>query len=116
MTLREKLDKLKLSEIYKLKYDGKVVGLRVKVYNVSSDNYDYYDFSLSIIENESIKKFINSIESGLNSINLVQSGDLLITKEELNGSISVMEFKSEREAVSVLNAVVYVYECRKVGA
>lgn len=113
MILREKLNKIKASEIYKLEYNGSPIGLRIKIYNVDLDQYNYYDFALSVVKHESIKKKINELQSEMTTLQMVDCEGGYATTEELSGVVTVKEFKSEEQIVEVLKQIVYVYECRK---
>ena len=52
MTLTEKLNYVKQSELYKLAYNGKVLGLRVKIFNSETEKFNYYDFELDLIKSK----------------------------------------------------------------
>ena len=111
MTLREKLENINKSEIIKLMYDGKVLGLRVKVFNVNTDVFEYYDFTLNTISgNQSVKNFINSLQNNMNSVDLIEHNGILASNEEINGSIIVKEFKTEHDAIRVLSQVKTILE------
>ena len=109
MTLREILDNVKQSEIYKLKADGKIVGLRVKYFNVNVCKFEYYDFELDIITNQGVKNFVNSINSSMHSIDLIHYNGLLASKEEIDGSIAVGNFETEDDVIKVLQPFIRIY-------
>ena len=113
MTLREKLNKLKSSEIYKLEYNGSPIGLRIKIYNVDVNQYDYYDFALSIVRHDSLKNKINALQSRMSVLQMVDCDDGYATQDELSGLVKIEEFKSEEQIVKILEQLVYVYECGK---
>lgn len=111
MTLREKLDNIKQAEIFKLIFEGKVVGLRVKSYNVNFDTFEYYDFTLKTISgNQAVKDFVNGLQSRMSCVELIEHGDIFASREEIDGSITVKEFKTEREALHVLGQVKQILE------
>lgn len=113
MTLREKLDKIKESEIFKLVYNGKVLGLRVKSFNVVTDKFDYYDFELSIITNQNVINFIRSIKD-MKSVELIRTGNgLLISESEQKQGVVVGEFEDESDAIRVLQPFIRIYEYKK---
>lgn len=113
MTLREKLDKIKESEIFKLVYNGKVLGLRVKSFNVVTDKFDYYDFELSIITNQNVINFIRSIKD-MKSVELIRTGNgLLISESEQKQGVVVGEFEDESDAIRVLQQFIRIYEYKK---
>lgn len=105
------LNNIKSCGIYKLRYNKKIIGLRVKCYNLASGNFDYYDFELETIsENRGIKDFINSIHSSLDVIDLISYNNVLASEDEINGFISVKEFKDTESAINVLSSVKCLYE------
>lgn len=114
MTLREMLNNIKQSEICKLKADGKILGLRVKYFNVNTCMFEYYDFELEIITNQSVKNFINSINNSMQSIELIHHNGLLVSKEEIEGSITVGNFDTEADAIKVLHPFIRIYRYKGV--
>ena len=57
-----------------------------------------------------MKDFINSIHSSLDCIDLVDYNDVLASKEEIEGLITVQEFKDTASALKILNSVRCLYE------
>lgn len=115
MTLREMLDQIKKSEIYKLKVDNTIIGLRVKSFNVNTCQFEYYDFELDIIHNQGVQNFINSIHNSLNTIDLIRHNGLLVSQEELNGQIKVGNFNNEADAIRVLHPFIKIYRYKNNG-
>ena len=117
MTLNEKLDNLKKSEIVKLMYDNVVYGLRVVYFNVVTDQFEYYDFSLKHVTDKSVQDFVNARASKLSVKQLKLVDSLLITQEELDGKIVVREFKDEEDVLRVLRPLMelYIYKESKEG-
>lgn len=113
MTLKEILNNVKQSEICKLKADGKILGLRVKYFNVNTCMFEYYDFELEIITNQGVKNFINSINSSMQSIELIHHNGLLASKEEIEGSITVGNFDTEADAIKVLHPFIRIYKYKE---
>lgn len=105
--LRDKIENLRKSEIVKLVYQGTVYGLRVIIYNVNTDVFEYYDFSPKTVKNESFQQFVTM--HTFREIPLYLKGSLLITQEELEGKITVREFKDEDEVAKVLNRMMKLY-------
>lgn len=111
MTLRQKLDNILTAEIYKLTFNTKVVGLRVKLFNLSTGEFEYYDFTLQTVSgNQHMRDFVNSIQKGLSCIELQECNGVFASQEEISGVIIVREFKDEVNAVSVLSQVEKVYK------
>lgn len=109
LTLNEKVAKTKESEIYKLVFENSVLGLRVKCFNVNTDKFEYYDFSLDIIKNKEIIDFLNGIK-GMKSIALIRKDGLLLSGAELNNNLVIQEFEDTGVAEQVLNKVRIVYD------
>ena len=116
MTLVEKLAKIKESELFKLMFDGKVLGLRVKFFDVNADKFLYYDFELDIVrQNKGVVAFVRSI-GNMRSIQLQRNGNgLLVSEDELNNGIIVQEFESEADAVKVLEPLRAIYKAKAVA-
>lgn len=105
------LDNVKSCAIYKLRYNNKIVGLRVKHYDIIGNKFDYYDFELGTVgSNKDMKDFINSIHSSLESIDLIDYNNVLASKKEIAGLVSVQEFKDTNSALKVLSSVRCLYE------
>ena len=118
MTLKEILNNVKQSEICKLKAYGRILGLRVKCFNVNTCMFEYYDFELEIITNQDVKNFVNSINSSMKSIELIPvvgSTGLLMSKEEIEGSITVGNFDTEADAIKVLHPFIRIYKYKGVA-
>lgn len=109
LTLNEKVAKTKESEIYKLVFENSVLGLRVKCFNVNTDKFEYYDFSLDIIKNKELMDFLNGIK-GMKSIALIRKDGLLLSGAELNNNLVIQEFEDTGVAEQVLNKVRIVYD------
>ena len=91
MTLTEKAQSLRQSEITRLAYQGETVGLRAKY-----------------IKDSAIRKFLSSHSFATEE--LVEHDGLLMTPDEISGVKTVMEFKDEESAVRVLTPIIKVYE------
>lgn len=113
MTLAEKLGMLKESELFKLVFEGRVLGLRVKIYNVNSDKFEYYDFEAELLHDKQMIRFVNSVQKTLGTIALRRDGNgSLVSDEELKGGIKIAEFENEADAVRVLSQLQKIYEAK----
>lgn len=108
MTLTEKAQSLRQSEITRLAYQGETVGLRAKYFNLHTDVFEYYDFNIKYIKDSAIRKFLSSRSFATEE--LVEHDGLLMTPDEISGVKTVMEFKDEESAVRVLTPIIKVYE------
>lgn len=117
MRIREVLDKLAQSKICKLVYNGDVVGLRVRLYDVEKDEFRNFDFEKEYIsEDKETMKLLKSVYSGLESIQLFQKGDLLVSDEELRDNYLIGEIDSVRVAVGITRKAITTYLYLKEGA
>lgn len=110
MSILDKLGKLEESTIYKLQYNGKIVGFRVKYYRIEIDSFEYYDFEISYVKSTSLRDYLNKHSKEFETLSLVEHNGLACTKDEIDGAISVKEFKDESNSEKVLNAVISVME------
>lgn len=111
MTLAEKLNLIKQSELYKLSYNGKVLGLRVKIFNSETEKFNYYDFELDLIKSKELVDFVKGLH-GMKSIALKKQNDLLLSGAELNNNIVIQEFKDSGVAEDVLFKLKLIYESK----
>lgn len=108
MSILAELKKIEDSEIYKLKYDNRVVGLRVKHYSSDIKEYNYYDFEISYVKRQDLREFLNKYSKSFKTLKLVEYNGLVCTQDEISGAITVKEFKDEESASVILDAVVKI--------
>lgn len=111
MTLVEKLNLIKQSELYKLSYNGKVLGLRVKIFNSETEKFNYYDFELDLIKSKELVDFVKGLH-GMKSIALKKQNDLLLSGAELNNNVVIQEFKDSGVAEDVLFKLKLIYDSK----
>lgn len=111
MTLAEKLNLIKQSELYKLSYNGKVLGLRVKIFNSETEKFNYYDFELDLIKSKDLIEFVKSLH-GMKSIALKMQNDLLLSGAEINNNVVIQEFKDPGVAEDVLFKLKLIYDSK----
>lgn len=105
MTLSEKIQHIRQSEISKLVFDGKVLGLRIKIFNAETESFEYGDFELETITDNRLIGFVKGIR-GMNSIELHRKDGLLVSDiEETNGV--VVDNITDPEAVLSTMEVIY---------
>ena len=114
MTLAEKVAKIKESELYKLVFEGKVLGLRVKFFDANADAFVYYDFELDTVrDNKGVVHFVNSIKESMASVKLHRNGSgLLVSDDEEKLGIIIQEFENEADAVRVLEPLSKIYSAK----
>lgn len=111
MTLAEKLSLIKQSELYKLAYNGKVLGLRVKIFNSETEKFNYYDFELDLIKSKELVDFVKGLH-GMKSIALKKQNDLLLSGAEINNNVVIQEFKDSGVAEDVLFKLKLIYDSK----
>ena len=111
MTLAEKLNLIKQSELYKLAYNGKVLGLRVKIFNSETEKFNYYDFELDLIRSKELVDFVKGLH-GMKSIALKKQNDLLLSGAEINNNVVIQEFKDSGVAEDVLFKLKLIYDSK----
>lgn len=111
MTLAEKLNMIKQSELYKLSYNGKVLGLRVKIFNSETEKFNYYDFELDLIKSKELVDFVKGLH-GMKSIALKKQNDLLLSGAEINNNVVIQEFKDSGVAEDVLFKLKLIYDSK----
>lgn len=111
MTLAEKLNLIKQSELYKLAYNGKVLGLRVKIFNSETEKFNYYDFELDLIKSKELVDFVKDLH-GMKSIALKKQNDLLLSGAEINNNVVIQEFKDSGVAEDVLFKLKLIYDSK----
>lgn len=107
MTLKERVENIKNSNIYVLKYQGETVGYRVSVFEPNEEVFRHYDFGVDLLEDFDVvaHKRLKGYEPNMPVINCVAQGTTCISEAELRGEITVKEFKDEANAVAVLTPV-----------
>lgn len=115
MTLVEKLNLVKQSELYKLAYNGKVLGLRVKIFNSETEKFNYYDFELDLIKSKELVDFVKGLH-GMKSIALKKQNDLLLSGAEINNHVVIQEFKDTGVAEDVLFKLKLIYDSKNKSA
>lgn len=113
MTLVERLEQVKASELFKLTFEGKVLGLRAKFFNVNDEKFEYYDFELSVVRKKDIIQFVKSIKN-MRSIQLMRNGSgLLVSEDEVRNNLIIGEFETEADALRVLEPMKAIYEAKE---
>jgi hypothetical protein len=106
MSILSLLGSIQESNLYKLMYKNKPIGLRAKIFDLATNTFSYYDFELEIVGvDNDIKSYINSIHKDLSCIELIDKGNLLISQEELSNNIVIQEFKDSAQAIEIINKI-----------
>lgn len=116
MSIIATLEKYTDSDIYRLVYDGKAVGLRIRLYSRTSDSYVYYDFRPDLVRNDPfVVKFIEDNFSSLESVSLEVLGGKLVSKEEYTNNYEVAEITDETLAIARIKDVIRYRSLRRVS-
>lgn len=115
MSILADLELLESSTIYKLVYNGAVLGLRVKIFSITHKKFFYYDFETSYVKRPDLCKYLNSHINEFSSVPLIDYNNVVCSQEEIDGSIVVQEFKSNNDAEGVLDKVISIIENSKEG-
>lgn len=115
------------SALYKLKYNNKIVGMRAKVYDRETNGYLYYDFATSLITDSNLQKFLKDNQSKFESLPLIETHKemlnadgtrsemmVLLTQDELDNNQQILEFKSEKDAETVIQSLVEIYKVKEM--
>ncbi len=116
MRITEILDSVKKSEVFALTYEGKVLGLRVKYFDVNTLDFCFYDFRLRLVSGDTVlRDFIESHQKEFTKVALIEKDGILASQAELDGRITANEFESENDAIATLRRVKDVYDYKKGG-
>lgn len=110
MSILAQLKNLEESNIFKLEFNGKVVGLRVKQYSLETKTFNYYDFEIAYVKRQDLRDYLNLHSKEFKTLKLIDYNGLACTQDEINGKISVQEFKDESSANVILDAVKQIME------
>ena len=111
MHLKEDIDNILKSKIVKLRYEGRVLGLRVKSYDFSSSAFLYHDFELRVLsKNKELYEAVKSLQSTMQTHDLIKHGGRLYTESELKNNTDVGELTDVEQASRILAPVVNLYK------
>lgn len=114
LKLSEKVAELKKSEIYILSKDKSVLGFRLKLFDLDTDKFVYYDFDVDLVTRPKDKEFINSLAKRLErmELHLDATTDLLVTDYEVENNIIIQSFEDESALNRSLDIMERVYKVR----
>ena len=114
MKLSEKVAELEKSEIYILSKDKAVLGFRLKLFDLDTDKFMYYDFDIDLVTRPKDKEFINSLAKRLERMELHLDGTtgLLVTDYEVKNNIIIQSFEDESALNRALDIMERVYKAR----
>ena len=111
--------------LYTLTLDGKIVGMRAKVFDKGTNDFSYNDFSTSLIKDKEVQNFLRENKAKFTALHLVENvstvdnGDgtktvttVMVTEEEIKSQLQVKEFKTAEEAESILKEIINIYKVK----
>ena len=110
MSIRNIINNIKESNIYKLICNGKIVGLRVKYFEHSLNSFIYYDLDLDKANSSDFLRSYISTSNNLRLIELHEKGGLLISDDELANNIIIQEFRNLDHAVAIIKKIIQIKE------
>lgn len=111
MTVRDKLNLIKKTQIYRLVFDGEIKGLRLSMYNDSTEQLEYYDFIIEMVHDEEIKGYLLEHLNELPVIKCIDNGNgYLTTVKEQENKIHVQEFVDDAQVVEYTKRAISIIE------
>lgn len=99
MVLSDFVKKIRGNALQALVLDDKVLGYRIKVFDLESQKYMYYDVSSSVLKD--MQGYLNS--HTLPKAGLIRHNGGLYTQEELDNSIAITELKAGSMTDKIVN-------------
>lgn len=126
MSILSRYRKLLTSDVSKLTLDGKIVALRLKLYDIDVDNFLYFDFYTSFVKDNELQSFLRTNTSQFPELPLCvkrvehdkEAGVdrvLYLTKEEAENNLVIQEFKETSEAEAYLRLIKKIYSWKGDG-
>lgn len=110
MKLAEMAKKIEESCICCLYLDNSIIGFRVMAFDITKEDFNYYDFEKEFVTDEVVKNYINSHYKEFKKIALHSHNGSYMSQAEINGTIQVLEFRDSANANAVLQKVVAIKE------
>lgn len=111
MTIREKINLIKQTKIYRLVLNGELKGLRLSMYNDDIENLEYFDFIIQMVQDKKIQEYLEEHLSSMPVLKLIDSGDgYLETENEREKKIKVKEFLDDDEALSYTKRAISIIQ------
>ena len=115
MSLTTLLQNIKNTRVYRLVYDGRVLAVRVAMYNVKLEKMEYFDFTLRHITDEELKEH----HSKFPALPLLYENGLYFTKEEKEYNTRIQELTDDTEINALLDKAMDIVDltnaCSKEG-
>ena len=109
MSLSSVIASLKQSKIYSAKFNGEIVGFRVKIFDVDTRQFNYYDFDKSTVAgSEDLKNYINNNYKSFDTVTLILHNGSYCSQEEINGQIVANNFKDTNQAIEIIGKVIKI--------
>lgn len=99
MVLSDYVEKIRGNALQALVLDDKVLGYRLKVYDLESQRYMYYDVSSKVLKD--MQGYLDS--HTLPKAGLIRHNGGLYTKEEIDNAIVITELKEGSMTDKIIN-------------
>ena len=110
MKLTDRLNELKKSELYKLKYNGNIVGYRCRYFDVKDEKFKRFDFRLDYIDNPDIVSFINSLDCRIISVVSSSNDNMVLNDFEVFKNVLLYKFRNKDEIINILGFLPRIYQ------
>lgn len=111
MTVREKINLIKKTKIYRLVFDNELKGLRLSMYNDETEELEYFDFIIQMIHDKNISMYLEEHLSTMPVLKLIDSGDgYLETENERAKKIKVKEFLDDEDVLSYTKRAISIIQ------
>lgn len=114
MTVREKINIIKQTKIYRLVFNGELKGLRLSMYNDGLEEMEYFDFIIQMMRDDKTVEYLKEHLEEMPELQLIDNGKYLETENEKNKRIHVKEFLDDAEALEYTKrAIAIIQEVEK---
>lgn len=111
MTVRDKLNLIKKTQIYRLVFDDEIKGFRLSMYNDATEQLEYYDFIIEMVHDKDIQTYLLEHLNELPIIKCIDNGKgYLTTVNEQNNKISVQEFLDDEQVIDYTKRAISIIE------
>lgn len=110
MKLREIFDSIRKSEIIRLTYQQKFIGLRVYCFDPDIENFKVYDFDKKYVKDKQLQNFLTNNMQAFRGQELIPYNNSFMTQDEIDGAVEVLELKDAAETEKILDKVKRVFE------
>ena len=111
MSLTTLLQNIKNTRVYRLVYDGRVLAVRVAMYNVKLEKMEYFDFTLKHITDATLSNNLANFPA----LPLLHENGLYFTKEEKEYNTRIQELTDDTEINALLEKAMNIVELSNIS-